>query len=585
MPGFSLWTLVLATFCAVSASGCGGGSSGPQGNSSFTAQVLWEQIDDTHSTSPARGLAEEAQRGFGPTIPRLVRTVRIIVRPAHGDDCCLAIERTDPAFEERLVVVRGLPAGRATVRVTGFATVGAPPEEEATELCATDPPGVGSLCSAPLSAPPFDSDPVSVDLIEGQRTDAGDIEVFAIPFILEEEWNPAPNGSIERLQRATFTVVDARSGIDASSIALRITQGSETVFPVLDRTPCDDDAGTTPCSIGGTLGVRGYRVASEPLPHTLTIGLAEFGITASNLEVPPEALRLQPYSVNIASEPATPTPTPTLTVTPTPSLTPAATPTLVPTATPTCAPAAQSCDVLPCCAGPVFSNGEDVCVFDDTQNRNICTCLGAGRGDFQVSCASDRECCSGRCDPDPFNPENRLCACGRAGTPCETSTDCCSLVCDRNETERYGRCVGSTLACVQAFPDMCGQGNCPTGQSCELQDPTLCSCCTNPEVTCEVDAECCPGRSPQGGTVASACSGGTCCLGPGAGCASASECCPGTLVSPSPGATPVPSRCLDGGGGSVCCLGVGSQCEVDSECCGGTCCFGACDTDPTCGIG
>jgi parallel beta-helix repeat protein len=289
--------------------GCGGGSSGGSGGS-LNFRPVWEQRSLRSGTgATASGQSTSVTRGsFGPDLPAAVKTVRIAFDSDAGLNCCLAVDPTslpiDPVSGRHFLVLDQLPAGGATVTLAGFA-VNFAPIANAVAACPTDPPGAGQTCDATRVAPAsFLSDPQRVSIVGGTETTAGDIPVFAVPFVFN--LNPDIGGNVVNPVTATFTVADAASGIDSQSVSYDIAGAASAT---LTLTACDD-ATNTPCSSGGALQVAGFKVIRQA--QTLDLGDAEAHIGARNLATAPRTLDFSyPFSVQATLPTPTPTGTPT----------------------------------------------------------------------------------------------------------------------------------------------------------------------------------------------------------------------------------------------------------------------------------
>jgi hypothetical protein len=271
-----------------------------------------------------------------------VRTVRFLIRSQDGPDCCVAVDPEavprDPETGQRVLILSGLAAGPATLTISGFPTDFAPNAGVANR-CNTDPAAAGRSCDAGRNqSPSFESAPQNVTIVAGAQSDAGDILIPALPFVVPGSLDPAANASAPNPLSVGFTVADAVTGIEESSVALEIRQNGAAVGgPDLGLEACDD-AGANPCSGGGGLAVSGFR-AVRPA-QTLGSGAASLRITARNLAAQPRELDFT-YGITVLAPPpdtATPTPQPSATATPVPTatrtpVTPAPTSTATSTAT------------------------------------------------------------------------------------------------------------------------------------------------------------------------------------------------------------------------------------------------------------
>ena len=291
----------------LAAVGCGGGSSGG-GGGSLNFRPVWEQRGTGGGSATASGQSVSMPRGsFGVDLPAAVKTIRITFDSDAGQHCCLAVDPTslprDPVSGRRFLVLSQLPGGGATVGLAGFAADFAP-TADAVQMCPSDPPGAGQECdSNAVAAPSFLSDPQRINIVTGTETDAGDIPVFAVPFVLNLSPDIGSTGT--NPVAVTFTVADAATGVDQQSVSAEVTQNDQAAPTAqLTLTPCDDTTGS-PCSAGGALHVSGFRVTRQR--QTLQVGDATTRIQARNLAAPPRTLDFSyPFSVQAAQ--ATPTP-------------------------------------------------------------------------------------------------------------------------------------------------------------------------------------------------------------------------------------------------------------------------------------
>lgn len=224
-----------------------------------------------------------------------------------------------------------------------------------------------------------------------------------------------------------------------------------------------------------------------------------------------------------------------------------------------------------CCAGGCCAAGEDcidgACQVPCKPLADVCDDEGECCQDgatfceggscchaLEESCASDAECCSGRCR------DGESC-CSPPNGPCTSEGDCC--------TGELGDCVlltGGGRACrCRAVGESCGSSN----ECCGLATCTNGTCkaggCVAPQGGCTSAFDCC-----WDGTTACIQEGGggfTCCRGNAASCVTAGDCCGG-------------APCI----GGACCRGDGQSCNANTLCCPGLACEdGTCQT--TCPIG
>src|ERR1700687_2081353 len=298
---------------ALTLPGCGGGGSA-SGSGRLNFQATWEQQNRTAPAASAEATADRAQAAhgsFGPSLPAAIKTVRIIFTSAPGRRCCLAVNPTslptDPASGRGVLVLAALPAGAASVTLAGFATGFAPADGAITDTCPTDPDGAGQPCdTAQQATPSCVSDPHPVTIVEGLETNAGEIEAFAVPFLLA--FDPGQGSSRPSPVTITATVVDAVTGVEGQSVSIDVSQsGRPAGSSALTLTSCND-ATANPCSPGGQLGVNGVRVTRGA--QGFNVGSADVHIAARNLAAPARNLDFD-YAFRVTSAiEATPVPTP-----------------------------------------------------------------------------------------------------------------------------------------------------------------------------------------------------------------------------------------------------------------------------------
>jgi hypothetical protein len=271
--------------CVLAAWSCGGGgSSGTGGGGSLNVQRIWQQ--------PGGG-------GSDVTLPSAVNIVRIVFESDAGLRCCIAVDPNavpvDSASGLQLLLLDALPAGRATFSLSAFVTDFAPAPDGVTDACPTNPPNAGQRCDPVRPATPsFQSPPQTVTITPGTRAQAPNIEIHALPFLLDVR--PAPGDSSSSPVPLAFTVVDAATGIDGSPDRINVEAvytDKEPPFRSLTKrvpvtlSPCDDHS-DTPCSAQGRFQVTGFRATGTPT--YLPPGPASFQITAYNLDSPPSSL-------------------------------------------------------------------------------------------------------------------------------------------------------------------------------------------------------------------------------------------------------------------------------------------------------
>jgi hypothetical protein len=288
---------VASTVVFLTLAGCGGGSSIGGSEAGLQANAVWQQRRALASRAAltANGQVQPPEGGgFGPELPASVATVRILFEAQNGYRCCVAVDpdgiTPDPDTGQRQVIVRPLPDGPGSVQIAGFpgGLAAAPPG--VTERCPTDPDNVGSDCAAGiLDTPSFASDPAPVVIVPGELTDAGDIPVPSVPFLIATRSSPSPGASVDSPVAVGFTVVDASVSVDPTSVmASLVPQSGGSAALDLDLTPCDDLGGNDPCSEGGALGVSGFHAASAP--QALPQGSARVEIAGDEAKVGAERL-------------------------------------------------------------------------------------------------------------------------------------------------------------------------------------------------------------------------------------------------------------------------------------------------------
>jgi hypothetical protein len=309
----------------------GGGSSGGEHGGALSARALWQQ-QNTAAVVDASAQQAGGDR-FGPDLPGSARTVRFVFSPSSGDACCVAVDPrsipVDPNLQQRVLVLPQLPVGPGSLTIAAFPTDFAPAPAGVATTCATRPAAAGQPCEqAQSQTPSFSSDPHPVNIRLGIDSDAGDVLVRAVPFVVPGTLRPGVNEETFNPVAAEFTVADAVNGIDPSSILLRLaaSNGAASDQPLQLRS-CDD-TGADPCSTNGDLQVTGFAVTR--LAQELAPGGAEGRIGASNLGTPPQNLDFR-YRFAVLSGPRTVT----ATVRPTGTVTAGATATRTATVVPT----------------------------------------------------------------------------------------------------------------------------------------------------------------------------------------------------------------------------------------------------------
>ncbi len=275
--------------------------------------MLWEQPEGTGAAASRAGAPQARQTnggGFGPELPPSVITVRFVFDADDGPDCCVAVDPDavpiDPASGQRLLVLTDLPSGSATLSVAGFPVDFAPTVDGITRTCTTRPAAAGRACDLDrIQTPSFLSAPQPVTIVPGAQTDAGDILVSSVPFVIAGSLTPAPGAEAANPVGIRCTVVDAASGIDPASIALMVTQDGAPDGDAAPTFDACDDATSNPCSAGGALHVTGFEVARAA--EVLDAGPAHVRIGARN-----GAGRSLDFAYEFSVRQAATTPTPTV---------------------------------------------------------------------------------------------------------------------------------------------------------------------------------------------------------------------------------------------------------------------------------
>lgn len=233
-------------------------------------------------------------------------------------------------------------------------------------------------------------------------------------------------------------------------------------------------------------------------------------------------------------------------------------------------------------AGGFSTNGGTTSNAGSTSNP---LCLQFGQ-----QCDTSTDCCSSVCDPTTKTCASSINQCTAAGGPCGTATECCSMACISGKCSASS-CVSDTKACASSSE--CCSGNCNAGVCQPLN--TACLTAGN---ACTDNTQCCSTLCKNG-----ACQlGASFCIQTGDACTDSASCCSGdcqkgttgtlgTCAAPPTGAT----YCSDGVDGTVCgdcngccsrlcapyaatgvkvcqpasgCRVNGDLCRKDSDCCG-----------------
>ncbi|HYD47398.1 MAG TPA: hypothetical protein VEB21_03585, partial [Terriglobales bacterium] len=311
---------------------CGNGSLESTQTGAVDLQVGWGDEPDAAAASSGNYASQShGLGGFGDVIPKAVRRVRITYQ-SQSTQCCVAFDPRDARLAGRNIVLTNLLPENATISLAGFPTDFAP-SGSLPSTCSTSPAEVALPCAGQgFATASFASEIRHVTVVGGSRTDAGELRVFPVPFLVDGTVIPAPGGVAGSPMAARFTIADAGIGVDAGSIAVNGGQLSPPLdvgATIASKTACSDLTGP-PCSANGQLGVAGFQVVTSPVGFGL--GGARMRVRADNLS----GSRLDTSYDFLIGAVFTPTFTqsfaPTATRTPTQTRTRTATPPRTPTA-------------------------------------------------------------------------------------------------------------------------------------------------------------------------------------------------------------------------------------------------------------
>jgi hypothetical protein len=345
--------IAFVALAAMAIAGCGD-SGGAGGGLVFRA--VWEQPlegggagqDECADPPPMPG------SGFDRPLPPSVGIVQIVLESSAGASCCIRFEALN---DERTVALAGLPAGPASLTISGFANsvdtaaTGLPLCELAPNFA--NPPSNPCAGRAGAPNPSFSSDPIGVTILSAGTTDAGVIPIYSLPFLLLSEFPSQqplvpPLDGLTNSSSAHFEVVSARGGVRASTIELTVFRDGRPVMgsplPVPQECSDDPEVDASPCTRQGVLQVDGFSVSGEGLIPGGS-GFARARIAAEDcagrtmsFEYGFEVILPSPTPTFTPTLTSTPTITPTPTFTTTPTLTSTTTFTPTPTITPTATP-------------------------------------------------------------------------------------------------------------------------------------------------------------------------------------------------------------------------------------------------------
>ncbi len=311
-----------AALAVLGLAACGVSSNGDTPPGATATPTPMSGTPTTPSATPARS-ASPTPNGTPSVLPPIVNTGRVVFRSQTGETCCVAADPDllppMPKPGQTVLVLDDLPSGPATVTVAGFVEDFAPAPPDVLTTCKTlNTTGVKPCDPTRNASPAFESDPKMVTIFSGVRVNLGDVDVVAVPFVLEG-FTPPQNAEVPLPVDFAFTVGDAQTGVAQPSVALDITldvpQGEPPVFRSLTKrvplqlTACRDGSGH-PCSPESRLDVSGFqaKAVAEYLSY-LPAGPVAARITAQNNADPPRDLDFR-YTFLVAPD-ASATATPT----------------------------------------------------------------------------------------------------------------------------------------------------------------------------------------------------------------------------------------------------------------------------------
>jgi hypothetical protein len=228
--------------CALLAACGGGDGSSSAANGSVTLHAVWQR--------PSAGGAAVFEGSDG--VPAVVQTVEVrIVTPERT-----IRELVDPDETTR-ASISGVPAGHVTVFIFGY---------DVRLL------GLPDLTQVDV-APSYASAGLDILVRAGRTTNAGEIQVSALPFVTE--FDPLPDDVVETTRPVQFLLAIAVGDLDASSIDIDVGDSAAVVGGVAAAgvvfEPCRDGT-ASPCG-GMDRGLGGFRFQSAPaeLPELSTV--------------------------------------------------------------------------------------------------------------------------------------------------------------------------------------------------------------------------------------------------------------------------------------------------------------------------
>jgi hypothetical protein len=209
----------------------------------------------------------------------------------------------------------------------------------------------------------------------------------------------------------------------------------------------------------------------------------------------------------------------------------------------------------PCC-GP-----QNCAISPQCGQNDFCCNLGRGGQAIGQACGATNNCCVGDCFNATccsacsyFDAGPGVCACGINGTHCNSSSQCCTGVCNL-----------ATTNCVSGPSDCCAlAGDCSPGLFCANAQCCIADGNAGYAGPCRQDIDCCNGDCDNNGV----CQPRTACVNKGASCWDSPDCCAENSVA---------DVCTPGGNAqSVCLYGPTHTCAINADCASGDCDNGIC---------
>jgi hypothetical protein len=193
-------------------------------------------------------------------------------------------------------------------------------------------------------------------------------------------------------------------------------------------------------------------------------------------------------------------------------------------------------------------------------------------------CMTDKDCCSGGCEPTPEGPRRcaRASGCQPEQERCADGADCCSGVCMAGP-EGIGRCAKAPgmkmRGPCRGLGELCDKaGDCCEAEACGPDADGHARClpaatgCLASGFPCLVGAQCCGGQCLPDAVGGFSCAAA--CAPTGAACRASIDCCAGRCLGPPGASVCVP---LDPAAPGPVCAGPGTACG-ESLCCADALC-------------